>query len=117
MHHFRILRTGRSVSKWREKRRSEDAELYKPRKQLWIAIARRVDKFKHLSKILKLNIGVLIEGWNCEDDDKEDDNNLSDKEKMKKENRRNQRKWENFLSCRQKGRYKVNNETDEDDED
>ena len=102
-----------NTAKWREKRKSEDAELYKARQQLWRAKFIRVDKFKHLSKNLKKNIGVLVEGWDCDDEENDNDNDdKNDKEKMKKENKRNQRKWETFITYKYKMPYKFIDEED-----
>ena len=61
-----------SSAKWRAKKRSENIEFYKARQQLWKAKARRVEKFKNLSKNLKKNIGALIERWDS--DEKNGDN-------------------------------------------
>ena len=70
---------------------------------MWKAKARRVEKFKNLSNILKKNIGALIEGWDSDDKDVDDEDidkrdQISDTDKKKAEMRRYQRKWESYIN-------------------
>ena len=67
---------------------------------------------------MQKNIGVLVKGWDYEDENKEDNNDnddISDEEKRKKENKRNQRKWKTFHMYRFKIGYKFIHEDEDED--
>ena len=70
---------------------------------MWKAKARRVEKFKYLSRSLKKNIGALIEGWdsddkNGDDEDIDEKDKISEKDKIKAKMLRYQRKWESYIN-------------------